>query len=363
MGSASGNYQVEAARIVREFLAAPDDATNFHRFYDVALRLTIASVNYLQRRGYRLPESFENQESGSRDLAIDILGPFLRNDSAQPYPVIFDYFARHGISDFHAQDPELFFDQFRVLLQGFVKKELFRLKNQEDPLSAKLKKEVARIINSPEFEQRSDNKGGEFVRRASTRKVESADLPTLSVGALIEIAETAFASCTSIKKWVSSILQTINASAENTPWVRYHDLLAAVIIVNARHVELEAPSVSTFPSAVQMIFREEIDKECQAALELVRKNTLARFVEKGRVAHHEAELLMSAVTSYLADLTNGGETDVKPQYFRESMPEDAAERYLADYKYVFESILAKAEDELRLRLKKNPIIRQLGYYL
>ena len=70
----------------------------------------------------------------------------------------------------------------------------------------------------------------------------------------------------------------------------------------------------------------------------------------------------AAAEEYLIDFFDGTGADAIPVYFREALPQVDPKEYPHKYKYVFETLINGAVEEMRRRLQESPIIRSLRHY-
>jgi len=113
---------------------------------------------------------------------------------------------------------------------------------------------------------------------------------------------------------------------------------------------------------IEELAQKEIDTAKSRALDRIFESDIKRFVAKKRISEQEGRHLLRGCRLYLEELCNGGHTDLIPCYFREVMPDIPQQRYLSNYKYLFETIISRAVAYLREDLGDNPIIRRIGDY-
>lgn len=363
MGRTTGVPYDQAPEALKQFLIAPNNRERFRDFFEVTYRLTVAGLVYKRNRGYKLPSSSDGPSGDINQAAYDILGALLRRDGERPYHIIFDYYERIGINDFTDCEAAVLYDRFRALVLGFVGQELFRLRGQEDPGVAKIKARISHVLKSPTYTHRTIDDKQELIGLSGAPDNDSSGRDLMPYEELLRLIEECYLESTTMELLVRQVLERTANDERFATWVRHHEFTRAIVTVICRHVEIEAPAISCLPTATQLVLQQEIEKECEAAIVVVRQDCAGRFVMKGRISEVEADRLVEAAGRYLADLANGGATDPIPRYFGETMPAEAVERYLADYKYVFETIIGRAVEEFRGRVRNNPTIRRLGFYL
>jgi len=363
MGRTTGVPHDQAPEVLKRFLTAPDDHDRFTDFFEVAYRLTIAGLGFLRKRGYRLPDSNDGPSGDIDQAAYDILGALLRRDGERPFHVIFDYYEKLGINGFAGYEAAVLYDRFRALMLSFVRQELHRLRNQADPGVARIKARIARVLKSPGYAHRTIGEKQELISSSGAPDADSSGRDLMPYDNLLQLVEECYLETTTMELLVRRVLKRVADDGRFAPWIRQHEMTKAAVTVICRHVEIEGPAISCLPTATQLVLQQEIEKECEAAIVAVCQDCASRFIAKGRISEVDAARLVDAARRYLADFTNGGVTDPIPRYFAETMPAEAVERYLADYKYVFETIIGKAVEEFRERVRNNPTIRRLGFYL
>ncbi len=349
--------------IVRRFLSAPDDKQNFHEFFKVCYRHTLASLSYLSHRGWSLPLDRTDPGNALSNLAMDILGSFLRWERGLSFGVVLDYYHRHGFTDFENAEADDLFQHFQILLRGFVKQELHRLTRQKNPQIANLKRRINEVLKSDEFicAESSDDHLEYVSLAASSGNVES-DLPVIPYEQLLAVAEETFPNSRTRVEWCRAILIRVVESGEFQNHVRKHELLAATVAVSAQHVELDGFRPASLPSPKDILISEAASRAQEAAVEHVESQVIPSFRDQRALSPENREKFVEAARRYLADFGNGAEIDSIPEYFREVMPEEEHGRYLKEYKYVFETVINKAEEEFKEQLKNDPTIRIIGGY-
>lgn len=363
MGRTAGVPHDQAPEVLKRFLMAPIDSERFRDFFEVVYRLTIAGLVYKSNRGYKLPSSSDGASGDISQAAYDVLGALLRRDGEYPYHIIFDYYEKLGISDFAGCDAAVLYDRFRALVLSFVGQELYRMRNQEDPGVAKIKVRISRVLNAPAYAHRTIGERQELIGLSGLPDNGSSGRDLMPYDELLRLVEECYLETTTMELLVRQVFEQLATEKRFSAWVWQHEFTKAVVTVICRHVEIEAPAISCLPTATQLVLQQEIERECVAAIDVVRQDCAGRFVAKGRISEVEANRLVDAARVYLADLANGGATDPIPRYFAEAMPAEAVERYLADYKYIFETIIGKAVEEFREHVRNNSTIRRLGFYL
>ncbi len=350
--------------VVKDFLEMPCNRKRFDAFFPVCYRQTKRCLLYLQRRGFRLPLDNTDAPKAIDNLAIDVLGAFLRSDGNRPYHVVFDYYERKGIADFRNADADKLYHLFTVLLRGYVRQSLSRLRKQEDPQVTNLKRRFGDILKGAEYDIITNpNDKLEYISLAENRSQLRQDKPLLPYDDLLRIVETACSESANCRQWCKAILAAIDSESEFANQVRKHELISAVVTVNARYVELDGFQPTAIPTPKDSLIAAEIAGTRTETLDWLKIEVLPAFITRGRISEQTAGSFLTATERYLADLGDNGRVDAIPVYFREVMPEIDQKTYLNDYKYTFETIINKSVTDFRERLKKNPTIRKIGGYL
>lgn len=353
MGRDKCDKGTEDERVLILFLRQPDDLKAFMPFFHMCQRFAVGSLGYLERRGYRLPVGSHNSFANISDLAIDILGTFLRVEKGVKFGVIFNYLTKEGISDFAQANPTFVMSKFRGLLLGYVRQELYRINKQEYPEAAGLKTQLNKILSSDKYTSISFNGCANLICLAAIRDVKMVDKSIIPQDKLEFIAEEAYVTTRSIEEWCAKIFALLALREEYLPGIPRHQLLAAAVKISGTHLEIDAMPPSSLPGPEQLLLSWELLKLREEVVEFICVEVITRFVKQGRISHETGLCFGGAVALYLADKSNGNQVDLLPAYFRESMPESEHKHYLKRYKYVFETILSHADEEFGDRIRKK----------
>ncbi len=341
-------------QIVQRFLANPRSRDRFDAFYELCYRLTLGFLGYLRVRGHQLPVEPISDRNPLSDLAIDVLGPFLMSTRNQPFAVIFDYYRKRGITDFEHADRNEIFDSFKSLLFGFVRQELRRLRKNVDPQLDHLKRRFKDTLREGQYTtfSASDNIT-EFVRLAGDGVDLRKGQPLISYHELLELVEDAYHRSRNRTEWCRNIFVALEKMTHVRNYLKKHELLRTVVTVNTKYVEVDGFSVYMPPSPEHLMMGKTVDDAIRQTLVWLHENILQRFIAKGRLTSDAAQRFSVAVERYLLDLAYSPDVDMLPVYFREVMPEREYDRYLQDYKYLFETTIAKAEEDFKRRARKK----------
>lgn len=344
---------VQDERVLVLFLQQPDEPEAFMQFFQMCHKLAVGSLSYLQRRGYRLPVGPHNSFSSISDLAVDILGTFLRFEKDVRFGVIFRYFAKVGISECSNVDPVLAMSKFRGLLLGYVRQELYRINKQEYPEAASLKAQLNKILSSDRYASFSLNGFSGLICLAASRDAMVVDKSIIPQERLEYIAEEAYVSSLSIEEWCARMFALLTLREEYLPAIPRHQLLAAAVKILGTHMEVDAVPPASLPDPEQLLLSWEMLRMREEVAEFIGAEVISRFVKQGRISHETGQCFGSAVALFLADKSNGNQVDLLPAYFRGSMPESEHKHYLRRYKYVFETVMSRAEEEFVDRIRKK----------
>lgn len=339
------------ATMLWKFLRAPLNRRHFDNFFQLCFREVRKSLLYLRARGYRLPTDQTDPTRELENLTVDILGSFLRSEKNHPFCVIFEFFENRGIAEFRHEEREVHYDHFLGLLRNFTKQELHRIRKEQDPQVEKLKRRVNEILRDGPYEV------GELVVRNGERETSPAEYDDL-----LALTEQAFLGSRDTTAWCASIFEQWREQREMPLCVRKSDLVRAMVRIYFRYIEIEGFGIEPFANPHEEPVRAEIRRIGQETLQWLRNGLLARFLEKQRLQESESEPLVGAVETYLIDRFEGNGADALPDYFREALPGISAKEYLSSYKYVFETLIKSAIEEMRRRIEESPTIRRLRHY-
>jgi hypothetical protein len=320
-------------------------------------------LHYLRAKGHPLPLDTRADGDPLDDLAVDVLGPFLQSAPGRPFSLIFDYYRRAGFDDLAAADPADLYQHFTILLRGFVRKELCRLRGDADPQLDHLKRRFKDILKPPEYQiDYPDRDGRARVARRTAGTGMHEPTEPISAVRLAEIVERAYLDSTNRGQWCRRIFELLEEDAGSPDWVYRHEVLGAVIGVNLKYCDIDGLRPGRPSAAEQGLYLRDATEAREAAVAALRDGPLAGFIAKGRLTEDEGRRFEYAFELYVTDLVHTGEADLLPVYFREVMPEEAASQYLTRYKYVFETALNAALGHFRDHLRNSPTGRRYGAY-
>lgn len=348
----------KAALRLKKFLISPDQK-RFSDIFDSAFLLNKGYLIYLRQKGYRLPLDMYSQETAVDDLSLDILGSLFRSGPKGPFHIIFDFYHSCNVAVFESADPVRLWGLFEKLLKGFTHQELSRIKKQSDPQIEILKRRFKDILKDDIYVGKVRGYA-EYIHLSD--REPNFDRTIIPYGELRSIAEQAFAHSTNRKQWCRKVFEMLGENPEYCGAVPRCELLQAVISVNASFLEIPEFSPRSLPDPEKSAIREAVADAKEETLQHIEEKVIQPFVVKKRIAAADAHLYVKACGRYLDDFGHDGESDAIPAYFREVMPAAYADKYLIDFKYVFETVLKGAREEFIVRMKKNPIIRQSGDY-
>ena len=349
--------------IIKEFLIQPHNRRKFNDFYKFCYNFTNGYLHFLKRINYQLPYDDRTDKDPIEDLAIDILGFFLAHKKDKPFYIIYNYFSQHGINDFQPQSPEILNDMFAVLLKGFIKKQLFKFKHSTNPQIENLKKRFKVIFKeSRNFKSIRYNKN-EYIYMKSEKENLRKDNPPLPYEDLLDITLKAFYKSNNRTEWCYKIFKYIEEKVIFQNMVSKYQLLTTVVKVNAEYIDNGEFFTHQISSTKSALINSSIKKAFDVSLDNLKTEILSAYLKKQAISIDESELLYIACRNYFTDYCNHGrDTDSIPLYFREMMPLETHERYLKDYKNIFESSIKKMLVFFKNELKNSSTIQRLGNY-
>jgi hypothetical protein len=338
--------------ILLAFLEYPTDNLRFKAFFEHCRRRTFGCLYGLRRNGFRLPGA-ETTSAALQDLTYDILGSFLRTERGKrPFHVIFDYLKSRGINDPAKHPVEELARQFMILLRSFVRQEAFRITQQEDAQKANLRRRFTDVLSEEGYvSEKSPKDKWVYVYQAGQEDSLRLDRPLISFTRLQTLVETAYLETTSRSQWCVRIFLELAAidSAQNR--LRKNELVSAALSVSLRYLEAEAYQPLRLPTPEEDFGDGKMREACELTMLWLSDHVIKEFELKGRISEDEGERLAHAAELYLTDLCVHGNSDPLPEYFREVMPDCRHEKYLENYKYVFDTIIKRMVDDFRSRLK------------
>lgn len=340
--------------IVRAFLLDPRSRRNFDPFFSLCHSTAIGFLRYCHSRGYQLPLHRADRDAAFSDLAVSLLAELFRSEPERPFAPIFDYFDRHNLADYQATDESELYRHFKVLICGFVKRQLFRLRKVENSQAEILKRRVKDILRSSEYVRlETDYEEPVKVARGESAQNLRENSPPLPVDRLREIVEKAYIDSLNRLEWCENIFRALDAEKDYQNAVGLNELLAIMVSVNAEALQelLPRPDEPSTPETEAM--RSFLDDMIEQTVDWAEKNVIGDFAGKDRIKAAQARAYRRALENYLLDLCHCGETDSIPQYFREVMPPADRDCYLSRHKYMFERVISESVSYFTSRLKEQ----------
>ncbi|MDD3731825.1 MAG: hypothetical protein PHU88_05555 [candidate division Zixibacteria bacterium] len=187
------------------------------------------------------------------------------------------------------------------------------------------------------------------------------DKPPLSYDKLLYITEEAYFLSKNRPEWCHKIFELLENESEYQNFIKKHELLRAIITINMKYVELDGHCPQPVKPMLPELYKAITDVK-KETLDWLMPAVIKKYNDKGKISPEQAQLLLQAVDIYLSDFGFYGDTDSIPSYFYEMFPEINSKEYLDKYKNIFETIISKALEDLKKRLKNNSTIRAFGYY-
>ncbi|MEW6411081.1 MAG: hypothetical protein AB1483_01260 [Candidatus Zixiibacteriota bacterium] len=293
------------------------------------------------------------------DLAVDILGSLFQTKPQRPFSVIFEFYQSSGVRDFEQCEPERLWMLFESLLKGFAHQEISRLKKQANPQVETLKRRFKDILREDHYV--TFMRGYEEFIHLKAGKPDFSK-PTIPYEELRIIAEEAFAGSNSRTDWCRKIFERLAQAPAYCAAIGRTDLLKAVVAVNVAFLQLPQFGPMAVPGPQTSAIRDAVSAIKLETMKYIDDQVIRPFVTKTRIRGEDSGLFLAACGRYLDDFGHDGDPAVIPDYFREVMPPQYVERYLEDFKYVFETVIDRTKEDFSSRLRKNPIIRQFGVY-
>ncbi len=339
--------------ILKEFLCCPANRRRFDAFFELCWRHTKAWLRSQNARGRRLPLDQFAGRSPLDDLAVDILSRVLAPVKSRTCGGLFDYFRTQGITTFEDEDPAHLYDLFRPWLFTKIRQQLSHVAGEADPAKANLKRRFKDILAGSDYHAFSPGGGNErYVGALKYERTMRVDCPPISFEELLSLVEECYLRSLNRTRWCRAIFEALNRVASVQNFIETFRLIQAVVIVNTKYVDVEGLAPAHPPGAEHGLFIRAITKARTETLRWVREIVLAKFVTNDRLTEDYAQRLLGACEQFLIDLAHSSGTDSLPEYFREVMPESEHDRYLTDFKHIFETVIHKAKDDFERRLRK-----------
>jgi len=342
------------ASVIRAFLVDPKDRRAFEAFFKLTNKLTVNYLRYLRNRLLQIQNQYSNPDSLLNDIATDILGEFFQSKSGKPFFIIFDYFKRHGITDFDKISDGVLTDHYRNLLFGFCRKKIGHLRGESDPQIANLKRRFHEIISEPPYaiiEFPGEN--GDYVCLKKKREQISSNRKIIELTQLLDIVRTAFSKSKTRTQLVAKIFEILEDSTEYAPCIKKTDLVIALIEINCSFVDdIYSDIPDKYGFEISRV-RELGMKYIPEVLDYLKTSHIEKYITKGKLSGEEPAWVINASRAYLEDFLASGSEDSVPTYFREHFPEKFHECYATDYKYIFDTVLPRGKELLIENIRNN----------
>jgi len=357
------NIDRQTAEIIRAFLISPLRRSCFDRFFRLCCTETTAHLRRLCAAGWQLPEDQVQHENSLTDLACDLLGPFLASEKDRPFYTVFDYYQHHGITDFACVDADDLERHFRILLRGFIGKELTVIRGLYNPQVKNLKRRIRETLNDSDYTSKVwPGEKHESVIATRHQQALRDNLPPLPRYQLIALVRQAFRLSYSRTRWCAAIFELLNDKVEVRNALSLGELVSVMVAVNAEFVDAAGHFVGRLPDPTEEYLRKRITVAIEESLDWLGTSVITRFISKGRLATSDGPLVLQACRRYLSDLGLTGLTDSVPAYFMALKPKLTQATYIRQYKYVLDTAVSRGLDELRRRLREDSTIWPFGSY-
>jgi hypothetical protein len=347
-----------------QFLKEPLNKKYFNLFFHDCFCQTIGYLRYLKAKGFALPLNNVGNGNPFHDLAIELLGNFLQSRKDAPFYLIFAYFEKNQELAFTAENTDRLYEHFLILLRKHIRQGLTRLRKQENPQLDNLKRRFKDILSADNYACKGfDNSSANYIYQKKSENNLRLSGEPISYEHLTRISEESYLHSKSRSEWCANIFDMIDSLEEYQNFVKFHELLSAVITVNAKYVEIDGFNPSPVASPDYGLLKEAVEQAKSDSLQWARSNLIEKFIEKGRISPEDGRRFLCAVEKFLDDFGYDGSTDPIPDYYREVMPAEKYCNYLREHKYIFETIISNTLDFFKEKLKTNPTILALGSYL
>ncbi len=349
-----GNKQNSDASIIRRFIINPRDRDAFNDCLKLTNSLAINYLRHLRCRLQRIQNQYSNPDTIISDISMDVLGEFFQSRPGKPFFIIFDYFKRHGITNFDEIPDGDLIDHFRNLFFGFCRRKIGHLKAESDPQVANLKRRFHEIINEPQYSIiKLPGANDDYVCLEKNREQIPSDGRIIELTQLLDIVREAFAKSKTRTQLVLKIFELLDDYTEYARCIRKTDLIIALIEVNCSFVDDTYSDIADKYGFEISRVRELGGKYLLELMNKLKAKYIDRYIEKGKLGKKEADWILKAVSEYLEDFLGSGDTESIPSYFREHFPEEYHGRYATDYKYIFDTIFRMGKDGLIDFLRDN----------
>lgn len=352
--------------IVRKFLENSNDLKSFNEFLAVLEQHTRTSISNLHKRGWKLPDNSDNNRRDIRETANYLMGLMLGVSTSRQYGYILTYFENHLP---HIADPNPI-DYFHLLtdfVRRFCPQYLNKLKKEENPHMAKLKRQIDRAISDTNLYCTDSNrfKGkSAAIWRVSNSKNLRTECDVVEYDHLLEIVEQAYYLDGSyhVPGWCANVFEILNCYTEFRNYIFLHQLKSAMVNIRFKIIDQSLIENSCSQSIHNRTLLLSAKNAASKTISYIHKQAIPGFVDKKRLSKLEVDQFMKAVESYLADLCNGCETASIPTYLRETKLFTENQVYLKKYKYMFETLVDEARKRFIEIMKNDPTIPPDGNY-
>ncbi|MCD6162735.1 MAG: hypothetical protein J7K40_10030, partial [candidate division Zixibacteria bacterium] len=164
---------------------------------------------------------------------------------------------------------------------------------------------------------------------------------------LLVLTEEAYFLSKNRSDWCLNVFKILNENGNMQNRLKKHELISAMININLKYVELDGVRPLRLSDANYQLYKNEIENAKKQSLLWLETDVLQSFIQKEKITEKDSRRFILAADIYLTDMIYSSDVDLLPEYFREVMPKTEHSRYLKDYKYVFETIIEKTEENFR----------------
>ncbi len=354
----------DQAEIVRRFLLSPLSRNCFNDFFGLCVGETIHYLRCLKSAGWRLPVDQVQSEQPLIDITNDVIGFFLSSRRGRPFDIIFEYYRRHGISDFTASEAGDLADHFHILLRGFIRKKVTKLAGDYEPEITLLKRRIAEVLRSPTYQQKllpGDHR--ESIYLSANQYQLRNELSAIPDDRLQRLVLTAFLETVNRSDWCNKIFELLDQEADFRNAIPRSILISTMIAVNAEYVDaLEYVQERPAGPLGELRLRKIVEAVRHVSA-WIETGGIAPYLHKGRITPDEAAAMIKACNDWLRDFCLCGEADSIPSYFFHFRSEVDQKEYQLRVKNIMDSVTRKALEEVRRRLREDSTIWSLGDYI
>jgi hypothetical protein len=312
----------------------------------VRIAFTFASQRLRQLlRSKRLHlQSFSISTDG---LAFDCIAELFQRDGENRFIELIDYFS--GDRDIQSLDDAETTQQFRILIFSKVNQGLFRLYKENDPVLAKLLRNVKLAVKADESMRRFDMLGQIFVHTCLEEE-RNDHLPEFPLEEMERELTSRIDARRGIPSNISALFDILN---DQDRYRRFYSIIDIAVVLKRAMARLEVVENQTL-NAEHALLQSEINQEISKSLALIRARLHGKYVLTNKLSEEIFNKYWSAleVMTYNIFVRNDGSDVSHPELLKEHFPGLDTKTYRVVHRTHFEYMARVVRTFVRDQLRE-----------